>query len=640
MKIPKKKLGVITSVDGDISQVGVYSMSNDVEYIWYGEILNGPKVGAFLTINQNNIKIIATVVTEKVVDQQNSIKSLEFDNRYTKSSINRVISLKTKGVIENAEFQVTSQYVPMIGNEVTLTTSEELSIIYGVKTQEPTIDIGKSILENQPIKLSINKFFASHIGIFGNTGSGKSNTLHKVYLELFKSKYYEEMKKNSQFFIIDFNGEYAVTNDNPSTNRGIFGVEKDYRQIYKINTRDLDKCIKLPVESKYIFDADILSILFDARPATQVPFLRSAIREFNKKINLPNYDYGAYFVGTLKKILTSGTAVNQDSVQDWISTAKKYLDKSLFVSLDQLKHYNNGNYKIESTPPIWFNNGSAEAISPDALRDSGINEISNKMTVFFNDSEPIKKLEIFLNFQKVHRTAWGKINREHLNPLFNRISTSLEALNNVIEVKEQAHQNYKLLNIVSLVHANQEITRLIPMLLSKMIYDEQKTIVSGNAVFQTKHLIIDEAHNILNYGYKNTGDDWQDYRLSIFEEIIKEGRKFGFYLTLASQRPADISPTILSQIHNYLIHRLVNEKDLRMLENTMPTLDKSSYQMIPSLGKGEVILTGNAIQVPVFVKIDKEYTRPSSDDVILTDLWISNSQEEDFTMEAEKIGTN
>ncbi len=146
-------------------------------------------------------------------------------------------------------------------------------------------------------------------------------------------------------------------------------------------------------------------------------------------------------------------------------------------------------------------------------------------------------------------------------------------------------EEYKALNIISFVHANQEISRLIPMMISKMIYDEQKLKVSGQSITQTKHLIIDEAHNILNAEYRNNGDDWQDYRLSVFEEIVKEVRKFGFYLTLSSQRPADISSTILSQTHNYLIHRLVNEKDLRMLENTMPTLDKSSFQMIPSLGK-------------------------------------------------------
>ena len=192
----------------------------------------------------------------------------------------------------------------------------------------------------------------------------------------------------------------------------------------------------------------------------------------------------------------------------------------------------------------------------------------------------------------------------------------------MIIVTQFGNAGYKAINIISLVHANQEITRLVPMLLSKMIYDEQKHKMAGKVIDQTKHLIIDEAHNILNAQYRNNGDDWQDYRLSIFEEIIKEGRKFGFYLTLSSQRPADISATILSQTHNYFIHRLVNEMDLRMLENTMPTLDKSAYQMIPSLGKGEVIITGNAMQVPVFVKIPKEETiRPNSDDVNLIDLW-------------------
>lgn len=101
---PHKKLGVIVSVDGSFSQVGMYSLSNDTEYIWYGEVLTGPKIGAYLTINQNDIKIIATVSKEKIIDQQNSIKSSEFDNRFSKNSINRIIVLKTKGIIEKIVF--------------------------------------------------------------------------------------------------------------------------------------------------------------------------------------------------------------------------------------------------------------------------------------------------------------------------------------------------------------------------------------------------------------------------------------------------------------------------------------------------------------------------------------------------------
>lgn len=84
MKSNIKKLGVIVGVDGDISQVGMYHLSNDAEYLWYGDVLQGAKIGAYLTILQNNVKIIASVVTEKVADQQNTIRSTEFDNLFFK----------------------------------------------------------------------------------------------------------------------------------------------------------------------------------------------------------------------------------------------------------------------------------------------------------------------------------------------------------------------------------------------------------------------------------------------------------------------------------------------------------------------------------------------------------------------------
>lgn len=613
MEKPRKKLGVIVGVDSNISQVGMYNMSNDAEFIWYGDILTGPKIGAFLTINQNDIKIIASVSTEKVVDQQNTIRSTEFDNRYSKNSINRLITLKTKGVIEGNKFQVTSQYVSMIGNEVTLTTQDELKIIYGVECNEPTIKIGKSILERQPIQLPINSFFASHIGVFGNTGSGKSNTLHKLYLELFRSRFYDLIVKKSQFFVIDFNGEYTGTD--------IFGVKPADKEVFEINTRDASKGKRLPVKRKYLFDADILAILFDARPATQVPFLRTALKTFNERIKDAD-SFVNLEIGLLLSIIKGTKSVSGDAIDNWIVAADTIgIDKQYFVGLE-----NNISKNVYGNLQITAGSGK-EILKDGQITEQGkaelrLEDLKRELKSLFNDANLIQRLNYFLLFQRVYVSAWKSANIEHINPLFNRIKSAFDSLEKVIEVKDDINDAYKAMNIISLVHANPEITRLIPMLLSKMIYDEQKFQMAGKIINQTKHLIIDEAHNILNAEYRNNGDDWQDYRLSIFEEIIKEGRKFGFYLTLSSQRPADISSTILSQTHNYFIHRLVNEKDLRMLENTMPTLDKSSYYMIPSLGKGEVIITGNAMQVPVFVKIPKEENiRPSSDDVKLTDLW-------------------
>ncbi|WP_314111162.1 ATP-binding protein [uncultured Granulicatella sp.] len=626
-----KKIGVIVAVDGDSSQVGMYSLTNDVEYIWRGEILTGPRVGAYLTINQNDIKIIASVASEKIIDTQNNVKSEVFDNRFSKGTVKRILTLKTKGVIEKNKFTVTSQYVPMIGNEISITTKKELNIIYGVEAVENSISIGTSILENQPIHIPINSFFPSHIGIFGNTGSGKSNTLHKLYLELFRTKYKKMILQTSQFFIIDFNGEY--------TSENMFGINQNNKCVFNINTRIYDKSDMLPIKEEYILDPEILSILFDARPATQVPFLRQALRLYKEVTTRREFKFGNFVAGTLKKILTSGNSSSQDSLNNWIETAKKYCDNNddIFLEIDKLQFNSSKNcYYYENTQgKIFYNTGSENSIPSFNLQAIGLDTIIEKLNEKFTESDNlIDRLLMFLDFQKEHRTAWDKVNREHLIPLFNRIYSSLDSLKKVVLVIPEISDFFKCVNIINLINANQEIKRLIPMLLSKMIYDEQKKLVSSNVVNNTKHLIIDEAHNILNSELKNIGDSWQDYRLSIFEEIIKEGRKFGFYLTLSSQRPADISPTIMSQLHNYLIHRLVNEKDLRMLESTMPTLDKTSYNMISMLGKGETILTGKAIKIPVFVKVEKENKiRPTSDDVVLTDIWANDTQLKDWNIE-------
>ena len=606
-----KKLGVVIAVDGLEAQIGMYNLTNDDVILWNGEMVVGPKIGAYLSINQNGIKIIASVTEEKVIDQQNTVRSIEFDNRYSKNSINRIVKLKTKGVIENDKFFVTSQYVPMIGNEVTTISSKEMNIIYSQYNEHNSIKIGESILEKYPVKIDINKFFASHVGIFGNTGSGKSNTLHKLYLELFRTNYYDKIKEHSQFYVIDFNGEYVDENS--------FEIESE-KKIYEINTKD-SSSDKIPILEKYLFDADILSILFDARPATQVPFLRKAIKKWNEMKD--NNQKGSFVVGTLKKILTTGDSANSEAMDNWISVSKICVEEGLFSKLEELKyHSRNKSYYLEEEQ-IYINDKSSLDI--EVIKVLNIDKIEGAINKVFNESDKIKQLKLFLLFQKVHQSSWKSTNIEHINPLFNRIESSFNSLEKVVSVIEDSSsnfENYKTLNIISLVHANQEIKRLIPMLFSKMIYDEQKNSVAGKDVKITKHLIIDEAHNILNSTFRNIGDDWQDYRLSVFEEIIKEGRKFGFYLTLASQRPADISPTILSQVHNYIIHRLVNEKDLRMLENTMPTLDKNSYRMIPCLGQGKAIITGNSISIPIFVKVDKENKlHPTSEDVVLTDIW-------------------
>ena len=117
------------------------------------------------------------------------------------------------------------------------------------------------------------------------------------------------------------------------------------------------------------------------------------------------------------------------------------------------------------------------------------------------------------------------------------------------------------------------------------------------------NIVIDEAHNILSTQSFREAESWKDYRLETFEEIVKEGRKFGVFVTIASQRPYDISPTITSQAHNYFIHRLLNEHDLRAIASAVSYIDRVTEESIPTLPTGTCIFSGIASQMPLKINV-------------------------------------
>jgi hypothetical protein len=613
-------IGVVISVDGDRTLIGTYDLINDDEIIHNGQILYGPRLGTYVTIRQNDIKLIAKITSEKVIDQQNTIRSNEFDNRYSKNSINRLIGVKMLGAIKDNQFTVTSSYAPMVGNEAYITTQAELAAIYAIEPGTESITIGTALLERSEVLIPINAFFAGHIGIFGNTGSGKSNTLQELYYKLLHTKYREGILKKSRFTVIDFNGEYR--------SEGIFGFPEARIERYDVDTRsqkEMDK--KIEISEDYIINSDVLIMLFEARPGVQAPFITRSLNKFKEIQN--SESFMKLSMGLLQRIILTGNAANDDALSDWIKVTEDYCDTDSLSQLRELKHHTNGSAKIRNSFGFeaWYNAGD-QTIDDEHRRLLGWERISSAIQDTYEGLNILDKLHMFLRYQRVYSTAWNGTDPQYLGPMFSRIKTRLESLNKVVDIvpstqSEKAYRSGKPLTIYSFVHANQEIKRILPMLIANMIYDEQKKEQSDTeSITRTSHLIIDEAHNILSDIQRDDGDNWQSHRLDSFEEIIKEGRKFGFYLTIASQRPADISSTILSQIHNYIIHRLVNDRDLRSLENTMPTLDHSSLMTIPSLGKGQAVLTGTAFPVPRFTQVKRNgKVAPSSDDADLTQLW-------------------
>lgn len=147
-------------------------------------------------------------------------------------------------------------------------------------------------------------------------------------------------------------------------------------------------------------------------------------------------------------------------------------------------------------------------------------------------------------------------------------------------------------------------------------------------------LICDEAH--LYLPIKDEADAVQKQALYIFERIAKEGRKYGVSILAVSQRPADVSKTILSQCNNFVVLRLTNEKDKGVIKNLLPDSLKSTIEFLPLLDVGEALVVGDAILLPSKILLDKpaEEHQPISATKNFWDEWDSKKPDNDAVTKA------
>ncbi len=278
-------------------------------------------------------------------------------------------------------------------------------------------------------------------------------------------------------------------------------------------------------------------------------------------------------------------------------------------------HAQGGSYYYQNGPGIDNRIFSSAPHFKTEIVDSKVNQLQ----IPLENLQQIDKVRLRIILQYYDDIFRGYSNKDHLAPLIKRLDNRIEDLKKVLDVGGAS--GTKNFTIVSLKDVNIHLRKILPLVLCKKLYDDKKVEDDGETYL---NIIIDEAHNILSEDSARESEQWKDYRLETFEEIIKEGRKFGVFLTLASQRPADISPTIISQLHNYFLHRLINDQDIRAVERTISYLDKVSFEYLPILPTGTCIFAGLLANVPVVIDIEQMESRyePKNKTRRLTDKWI------------------
>jgi len=583
-------VGEVIAVSGIRISLRIFEDSSQETIFYDGVKYRGVSLREHISIQRGFIDIVCLVEGEYLDERK-------LDVDVEKMLYVRKVDVRPIGYIVDDKFFEGVKFMPMIRDKASLLSEPMVGKIYGTEGKIK-FSIGSMLKENVAINLPWTKIFNSHLGIFGNTGSGKSNTLAKLYTTLFNEKL-EALKLKSQFVIIDFNGEYTEGQILPAKDK-------------KITILDSKKTAnKFQIEATHFWDAETLSLLFQATTNTQQPFLR---RVLSGKEQFKDVPLERYIEKTFEKAF-SASEPKPDALELSREIARILECKPL---QDHLKGiiYNAQKRYFRDAEGNYYNSDS------DGF-EAHLKPIFGKIDL--NNLDQFSELILRCYLQLCSDVVLGYAQYEHIQPVLSRAKSSISALRNVLEIVDVPPPP-NLLHVISLKRCKNEIKKILPLLIAKNYYINHKD--SENLMSppsRTLHLIIDEAHNILSEQSTREHEIWKDYRLELFEEIIKEGRKYGVYLTLSSQRPADISPTIVSQIHNFFIHRLVNERDLMLLDNTISTLDSSSKAMIPTLAKGCCVVTGTAFDLPMILKIDpllKEH-RPSSDDVNLEELWVT-----------------
>lgn len=583
-------IGEVVSVKGVNIVIELYEESNKETLFHDGKKFKGVSIQEYILVKRGFKEIVARVQGEYLDERLQS----EDRNGYV-----RKVELKPIGFYHQGEFFEGIKHLPMIRDVAYLMNEEQVRQIYG--EPDESFVVGKVLKEELPISLPWARLFNTHIGVFGNTGSGKSNTLTNLYTTLFSNKL-EQLSGRSRFVVVDFNGEYTGNQ---------LVSDKSYKQVYDLDTR-LDNADKFPLDESVFWDEEVLGILFKATENTQKPFIKRVVsgRERFK-------DTADSLVIFTKKTVTRAlvSASPKKEFADLIRTIATIVSADGLKGLAEQMSWYSKDGKFYISGGNYLNGGEGDATYINYFKP----QIDNIRMVMLGH---FRELKLRINLQLLADLVNGFVQYEHIQPLLKRVEASLKSLERVFSIGE--NPKIKLLTVISLRKSNQEIKKIIPLLLAKYYYSSHKDmVINESPPSKTFHMIIDEAHNILSMQSNRESESWKDYRLELFEEIIKEGRKFGFYLTLSSQRPADISATIMSQIHNFFIHRLVNDRDLLLLENSISTLDSLSRSMIPNLSKGCAVITGTSFDIPMVVQFNPlaKDRQPDSGDVDLKKLW-------------------
>ncbi len=564
-------LGKIIRVDSNTVEVEISNEIPSASPIINGKVYKLGQIGTFVKIVAGNI------VTFGLVDSVSNTPSNTTETEYAFDTGSRFLTVSLVGEkIGNRRFEKGIGLYPTINDEVHLVTEEDLLDIYGShESIEGLLPIGKhSSSENLNVYLDIHKFVLRHAAILGSTGSGKSNSVVAIVKRL------TGQLGNSRMVLIDPHGEYASA----------FPEAKVFR------IGDSERPLYVPF---WLMTFDELAyFLVGARPTDDARPEYRNFREMILRAKKANYQLKAGDVNP--DFITADSPIPFDIREIWYDINRKvnatYSSKSdQRVETECLETEGNS----EKLIPARFQPYSMGNQAPYKSNDGAFYTYEKRLIARLKDSR-----YDFMFYPGEYRT---KESGKDLHDL----------LADWISGEER-------LTILDLSNVPFEVMDITVGLITRFLYDSMLWGRFENNTGRNRPLLIayEEAHSYL-------GKVGTFYAKDAVERIFKEGRKFGIGAVVISQRPSELSETILAQVGTIIALRLTNSSDQSIVKSMAPDNMNSLIDLLPSLRIGEAIVVGEAISIPSRVKISLQSPRPDSSDPDVVGAWSKDYQEVD-----------
>ena len=567
-----------------------------------------PKDGS-LSTNIMNMHVIFEDEKKKILGEVEDISS-------------EIIKIRFLGEIVNNKFVGGVIRKPTFNSSLRLINQEEVALILGDDTASSFI-IGESPLyDSHPISVDINDLFSSHMAIFGNSGSGKSCGVARLLQNVFQNP--KLLPFRSNFFIFDAYGEYHnalqnINQINPNLNF----------KFYTTNVNQTDgEVLSIPI---WLLDIDDMALLLRADKHSQLTIIERMLKLVNIFASEDEMST-KYKNHLIAKAIMTILYTNQ-------TASSKRNDVFAILATCSTNEFN-----LEApVRGIGYTRKFRECFTIDtqgqfpesilmteyvtSFIDESLDKYEPKEIKYYTLEDLEKALEFtlisegLLNNTDTYADAIELKVRLHSltiseNSRYLRYNTFITMENYIATLVAKNNKKAQIINF-NLEDVEDWFAKVVVKIYTKMLFNFTKKLKNRASI--PFHIFVEEAHR-----YVQNDGDVELIGYNIFERAAKEGRKYGLIFNLISQRPVEISDTVISQCANFLIFKITHPRDLDYITKMLPNISADIIEKQKTLQPGTCMAFGGAFKIPTIVRMKMPNPAPSSSSCNVFETWKAN----------------